>query len=437
MGTLSQTLESVREFLLQHELHASQYDMSTITQAMLDDMEAGLHGKPSSLPMIPSFITLLEDIPVGKPLIVLDAGGTNFRSSLVTFQADGEILVEGFKKRPMPGLDREVSADEFYGALAEHMVHIADKSDHIGFCFSYATEILPSREGIPLYFSKEVKAKEVLNKPLGEGLLRALADRGVDVSHKKVAILNDTVATFLAAKARTMDKAYSGYVGFILGTGTNTAYLEDGQRIGKIDPSYRNEAQIVNMESGCFGLVGGDLDQALDATTKHPGESLFEKKISGAYLGPLVHVVLQQAAKEGLFSKETANELLSTKSLSNIESDDFMHNPWKGKSPLTEILKTSEDITTAVALIDGVVERATKLAACNLSAVVLRGDTGVDPSLPVCINADGTTFYKNYNFSARVHRYLQEFLVEKHHRYYEIIQVENSPTLGAALAGAL
>ncbi len=437
MGTLSQRLELVQEFLLKHELHASQYDMSTITQAMLDEMEAGLQGKSSSLPMLPSFITLLEDVPVGKPLIVLDAGGTNFRSSLVTFQEDGEILVEGFKKRPMPGIDREVSADEFYGALADHMVHIADKSDHIGFCFSYATEILPSREGIPLYFSKEVKAKGVLNKPLGEGLLNALAERGVDVSKKKVAILNDTVATLLAAKARTMDKEYSGYIGFILGTGTNTAYLENGQRIGKIDSAYRNEDQIVNMESGCFGLVGGDLDQAFDGGTKHPGESLFEKKISGAYLGPLVRVVLQQAAKEGLFSPETANTILALESLSNIESDDFMHNPRKGKSPLTQLIKHPEDITTVVAIIDGVVERATKLAACNLSAVVLRGNAGEDPSLPICINADGTTFYKNHNFAVRVHRYLQEFLVEKHHRYYEIIQVDNSPTLGAALAGAL
>ncbi len=430
-------LAKVQEFLLKHKLHASQYDISELCTRMLDEMEAGLQGKSSSLPMIPSYITLLDDVPVGQPLIVLDAGGTNFRSSLVTFQADGEILVEGFKKRPMPGIDREVSASEFYGALAEHMLHLVDKSDHIGFCFSYATDILPTREGIPLYFSKEVKAKEVLNKPLGEGLLQALAERGADVSKKKVAILNDTVATFLAAKARTMGKTYSGYVGFILGTGTNTAYLEEGNRIGKIDKAYQKEAQIVNMESGCFGLVGGDLDRAFDATTKHPGESLFEKKISGAYLGPLLKVVLQQAAKEGLFSAETATGLAKLTLLSNIETDDFMHNPWKGKSPLTKLVATKEDGSKMAALIDGVVERATKLAACNLSAVVLRGSAGVDPSKPICINADGTTFYKNYQFAPRVHRYLQEFLVEKHQRYYEIIQVDNSPTLGAALAGAL
>ncbi len=427
----------VKDFLLKHQLHASQYDMESIVNSMLQDMEAGLQGEPSSLPMIPSFITLLEDIPVGEPLIVLDAGGTNFRSSLVTFLENGEITMEGFQKRPMPGIDKEVSADEFYGALADHMLHIADKSDHIGFCFSYATEILPTREGIPLYFSKEVKAQEVLNKPLGEGLLAALKDRGVDVSKKRVAILNDTVATLLAAKVRTMGKLYSGYIGFILGTGTNTAYLEEGSRIGKISAEFQKEAQIINMESGCFDLKGGDLDEAFDSTTKHPGTSLFEKKISGAYLGPLLLVVLKQAAKEGLFSEKTREQLLALTTLSNIETDDFMHNPWKGKSPLTQIAETPEDTATLCALIDGVVERATKLVACNLSAVVLRSSIGTNPALPVCINADGSTFSLNYQFAPRVHRYLQEFLVEKHSRYYEIVQVENSPTLGAALAGAL
>lgn len=427
----------VKDFLLHHGLHASLYNMDKITKEMLGDMEAGLQGKPSSLPMIPSFITLLEDIPVGQPLIVLDAGGTNFRSSLVTFQESGEISIEGFQKRPMPGIDREVSADEFYGILADHMLHIADKSDHIGFCFSYATEILPNREGIPLYFSKEVKAAEVLNKPLGEGLLQALKSRGVNISNKKISILNDTVATLLAAKAKSSQKEYSGYIGFILGTGTNTAYLEEGSFITKIDATYRQEAQIINMESGCFHVVGGDLDQAFDASTKRPGQSLFEKKISGAYLGPLMRVVLQQAAQEGLFSAETAEGILALETLSNIESDDFMHNPWRGKSPLTQIAKTPKDIATMVAIIDGVVERATKLAACNIAAVVLRGSGGKDPSKPVCINADGTTFYLNYHFAIRVHRYLQEFLVDKHGRHYEIIQVDNSPTLGAALAGAL
>jgi hexokinase len=53
----------------------------------------------------------------------------------------------------------------------------------------------------------------------------------------------------------------------------------------------------------------------------------------------------------------------------------------------------------------------------------------------VCIVAEGTVFYGLKSLKARVEYYLKEYLKDKKHRYYEIVNVENATLIGAAIAG--
>jgi hexokinase len=53
------------------------------------EMEAGLAGKPSSLAMIPTYLSADVEVPADKPVIALDAGGTHLRIALVSFDAAG------------------------------------------------------------------------------------------------------------------------------------------------------------------------------------------------------------------------------------------------------------------------------------------------------------------------------------------------------------
>ena len=56
-------------------------------------------------------------------------------------------------------------------------------------------------------------------------------------------------------------------MGYILGTGTNAAYVESS-----IPKAPGSPAQIVVLESGGFAIRGrGDLDEAFDRTTNDPG----------------------------------------------------------------------------------------------------------------------------------------------------------------------
>ena len=424
----------VEEFLNRHNLNADEISMDALCDLFLNEMKAGLAGKPSSLAMIPSFCSP-EAVPKeGEQVIVIDAGGTNFRTCLVTFDHNLNPVISDFKRCRMPGIEREVSAKEFFSIIADETERLIDRSDRIGFCFSYAATILPDHDGIPECFSKEIKASEVLGKHLGKELLKELASRGHDVSKKKVLILNDTVATLLAGQAKNARGSYDGCIGFILGTGTNTAYIEKVENISKLDPSIpRVGSQIINVESGCLNICLGDLDRRFLNTTKDPDLYGFEKMISGVYLGPLAYLVISQAVEEGLFSDSFKEKFAQLKGLNTIEMNDFFME--EGGDILGAVASDEEDNDTLSEILGSFIARAAKLTAANLASAVLITDFGKDEDHPVLINADGSTFHLTAFLKSYTTEYLDAFLAEKGRRAV-ITQIENSPTIGSAI-GAL
>jgi len=151
--------ERTTQFLNDHRISADSIDIDTYCEDFLKEMEKGLHGEgSSSLAMIPTFTRADAHINEGDKVIVLDAGGTNFRVALVTFDSKLHPIISHYSKTGMPGVKREVSAKEFFSTLADGVQPLIDESDYIGFCFSYAAKITEERDGIPLVFSKEIKA---------------------------------------------------------------------------------------------------------------------------------------------------------------------------------------------------------------------------------------------------------------------------------------
>ena len=428
-------MDKTEDFLKRHMLAASSVDADKTLDFILSEMEKGLEEENgSSLQMIPTYVSPDDaDIVPGKSVIVMDAGGTNFRTCLVTFDDNKQPVISDFQKVGMPGIKEEVSAPDFYSILADNIERLIDKSDRIGFCFSYAATITKDHDGIPIVFSKEIKAPEVLGKPLGKNLLADLERRGHDVSDKRVAVVNDTVATLLAAKAGRPDNA-SSYIGFILGTGTNTAYTEKNSAIAKI--SEMDGREIVNVESGCLALELGDLDKEFVSGTKDPAKYWFEKKISGAYLGPFAAHVIEAAVKEGVLTKAFGERFKTILPLDTTRMSHYLEDCHNPDYDLVKVVGDNEEDAAALyRIIKAVIERAGKLTAINLTAAVLRSGEGKNPRLPVVINADGTTFYKTAFLEFYTKLYLDELLEKKHGRYYEMVRIDNSPTLGAAIAG--
>ena len=86
---------AIRSFIDRHGLAAAAIDAEKLLADFTSEMSAGLAGAASSLAMIPSYISLGRPVPVGKPVIVLDAGGTNLRICVVAFDAAGHRLGRG------------------------------------------------------------------------------------------------------------------------------------------------------------------------------------------------------------------------------------------------------------------------------------------------------------------------------------------------------
>ncbi len=106
-------------------------------------------------------------------------------------------------------------------------------------------------------------------------------------------------------------------------------------------------------------------------------------------------------------------------------------------NPLANACKqgNADDILTLYHIADRLTERSAKLTAINLSAMVIKSGEGTDPTKPICIVAEGTTFYQMKSLKDRTEFYLKQYLENKLGSYYDIISVDNATLIGAAIAG--
>ncbi len=424
----------VSAFLSAHNF-VNHVDVLTVAQAILDDMKKGLKKEGADQDMIRTFCNPPATSAKGKSVIVIDAGGTNFRSCLVTFDDAGVPSISDMEKTRMPGVEKELSRKDFFEQIANNLEHLKNKSDRIGFCFSYPMEIQEDGDGVLLGFSKEVKAPEVVGSKVGACLKEALAAHGWN-SIKRITLCNDTVAALLAGAACAEDgDRYSSNIGFILGTGMNAAYIQPDCDCCNI------KQQIVVCESGKFLKVNrSDFDVDFDKTTVKPGTFYLEKLCSGAYLGPVSWFALKAAAKEGLFTEKTAAAINALETLTLIEMDKFLHHPYDANCVLGKIaseVATDEDVDKMFQILDAIAERSARYSAAILTACAVKTGAGKNSAKPICILCDGTTFFKTYKVRERVYGYLDEVLTRQLGIYWNIVSCENDITLGAAISGLI
>lgn len=430
--------QEVKEFLKQYSMSYEEIDIEENCKLFVEEMEKGLKGEASSLQMIPTYISLGEKVPFNEPVIVLDAGGTNFRVAGCYFDEEKGPIIENYKSYPMPGVERETSKKEFFETIVNFMKPLLNYSKKIGFCFSYPTEALPNKDGKVLQFSKEIKLSELIGEAVGEGLLKALKDAGFS-DDKEIVVLNDTVATLLGGKATYPDRLFSSYVGFILGTGTNTCYVEQNKNIKKL-PDIQNKlgSMIINIESGGYAKAPqGVIDKEFDLQTANPGSYTFEKMISGRYQGGLISAVVKKAAEDKLVTKEFSDRFDKIGEITAVDINDFLYYPYSKSLLSTCCLEDSNDAIVLYHLIDAIIERAAKLTAINLSAILSKTGDGTNPCKPVCITCEGSTFYKSKLFKDKLVYYMKDYLNDKKDMYFEFVRADNSTLIGAAIAGLM
>ena len=426
-------VEVIQGWLKKQLVSADAYNADDLLKHFLMEMEHGLSGTESSLAMIPAYVGADGEVPIGKSVAVIDAGGTNLRVCTVKFTESGEVELGGFSKQPMPGRFEEKTKAEFYEVLVDALEPLKDDFDSIGFCFSYPATIQPNYDGQLLHWTKEIKIPELVGEHVGEGLLEALAARGIE--GKNVVVLNDTVACLLAGLAQGQQFNASSYIGFILGTGTNTAYVEQNCNIGKIK-DLNEGSQVINVESGGFAAYERSaIDIKLDVESENPGGHVFEKVLSGVYMGTITLELLKALQKElGVFSESGAEALAELDDLYIVQIDNLAANNGRDIGELASEKYTEEDREIMRTVFNAVVDRASLLTAANLCAATVKSGAGTDPEKPVCVNIDGSTYYYTYQMADKVQAYLKPML-EKRGLHIRCIQVDDAPVVGAAIAG--
>jgi len=463
---MDKALAGVSQFLKNHGMYPGGVDLDKMCVDFEDEMKKGLssYNSGSSLRMLPTFIKIADEIPREKPVIVIDAGGTNLRTALIRFDKDLNCVISEFKNNPMPGAGAAVTKKEFFDTIYGYLDPLLDKSDSIGFCFSYAVTIMPNRDGRVIDLSKEVKVEGLVGEPVNANLLETIHGRRKTSNHSIVQ-LNDTVATLLGGMASYPNRRFGGYIGFILGTGTNTCYIEDCKNILKLSEVELSPEQavaygpehtmLVNIESGFFNKAPfGDIDDALDKKLKDPGSYRLEKAMSGGYQGILMTDILHNAAGEGLFSPAANARFMAIKSLESRDLDNFLYYPY-GDNVLaacagtanmhgagaqgvgvdsSAICTAEEDARKLYYLIDALFERAAMFTTANITSILRKTKMGQNPNMPVCVSADGSTFYKSKLFRAKLDHHIREFTNKQNGFYCDFVKAENAVLTGTAIA---
>ncbi len=433
-----ETLEKVDDFLHSYNMHPEDVSMENLTSQILVDMENGLSGKRSSLPMLPTYIEIEREIPSNRPVIVLDAGGTNLRIGLVYFDNEKRPVIENITTGKMPGSDREVTGEDFFSELAMSLRPYLGESDRIGFCFSYPTEMKPDKDGRVLKFSKEIKITGIIGKPIGKGLTEAMDRLGLG-DGKKVVILNDTVATLLAGRCIMVERIFDGYIGFILGTGTNCCYIEKNENIGKLEIADKSGYQIINVEAGSFSPESrGLFEIEADKKTINPGDYKLEKMIAGRYFGMVCTEAFRKAVADGLINCTAIRDIdLLNLSLETVDVNDFLLYPYDKGRGISKIFAGMDEKTKIVLglLFLRLVERASKITASVLSAASIKSGRGLSPLKPILIVIEGTTYHCMRNLKQNTEYYLKKYLTDTRSVYFETSRVDNATLIGAAVAG--
>ncbi len=410
-----------KEFLRKHGMGYETIVLENEIDRYIDEMKKGLCGQPSSLLMLPSYIALKNDVQREKPVLCVDAGGTNLRITVAQFDAEGKFNTGEVFRYIMPGVKKELSAQEFFDALAELIFPLTKITAEIVISFAYRAKTLENIDCEIVDITKEVKVKGAGGKLLGKEICASLARLGAPEC--SVIVLNDSVATALAGKAEKLTEGYGSFTGTILGTGSNSCYMETIGNIKKMNGHRPDGVTVVNAEAGSYDkLVRSDIDIAFDSSLQNPGVGVFEKMTSGGYLGNLCGFTLRAASKEGVFEKPFDAQL------DTMQVNEFLTDR---SGILAEHFTSGEDRDAAYEILLNLTKRAGRLLALQMAAMAIKA---CKANHRVCMTIEGTTYEKMFGLKHEALSTLLPFLQDREIEA-DVISVDMAVLKGCAIAG--
>jgi len=377
----------------------------------------------------------------------VDLGGTNFRVCSIQLNGDSTFHLT-YSKVPIPKeLMVAKTAQELFAFLAKqidvflqthHMDHYDKhvrrrntfsepsgyRDEHVfrlGFTFSFPVKQVGINKGTLIRWTKGFDIPDAVGKDVC-----ALLQDEIDKLHlpvKVAALVNDTVGT-LMARSYTSPGKTGAVLGAIFGTGTNGAYLEKLSNIKKpLEGDYDSTTgdMVINVEWGSFDnqlnvLPNTPWDRQVDEESVNPGIQMFEKRVSGMFLGEIVRRTLLDMMKNDkiAFFKDENSSFNDWKSTTSIAPQSGIFQAWGLDSAIMSVAAADttpelstlrqelegqlhvyspslEDAQAFKAVAGAVGRRAARLSAVAIAAIVLQtGKLDESPDEPVDIGVDGS-----------------------------------------------
>uniref|UniRef100_A0A674F829 Hexokinase-2 n=1 Tax=Salmo trutta TaxID=8032 RepID=A0A674F829_SALTR len=379
----------------------------------------------ATVKMLPTFVRSIPDGSEKGDFIALDLGGSAFRILRVKVSHEKKQTVQ------MESQIYDTPEDIIHGSGARLFDHVAeclgdfmekqnikDKKLSVGFTFSFPCA--------------QTKLNEFSHKQIC-----CTMDYDADI----MAVVNDTVGTMMTCGFD--DQRCE--VGIIIGTGTNACYMEELRHIDLVEGD--EGRMCINTEWGAFGDDGmledirTEFDREIDRGSLNPGKQLFEKMVSGMYMGELVRLILVKMAKEGfLFEGRITPELLTkgkfeTKHVSSIEKSK--EGLTKAKDILGRLgVEPSADDCIAVQHVCTIVShRSANLIAATLGGILSRlKDNKGNPRLRTTVGIDGSLYKMHPQYARRLHKTVRRLVPESDVRF---LLSESGSSKGAAMVTAV
>ncbi|MDR0541133.1 MAG: hexokinase [Dysgonamonadaceae bacterium] len=386
----------------------------------------GLRKDGEEIACLPTYINPGKDFE-GK-VLALDWGGTNFRASIVQFKKGEKPVILENLKQPLSCKETEgFQQEDLFNAMAGLIVQLKQLDatvTHIGYCFSYPAESTLSGDAILLRWTKEIDMPDMLNKLVGKPLLAYLNDYdGIKTQFGTIKVVNDTIACLFAGLAQP---GYDSYIGLIVGTGTNMAALIHKSNIEKLNREYNGGDLIpINLESGNLKPKYSnreyltEVDQRVDEQSKDRDRQLFEKAMSGGYIGSIFRNTFPEIEIESKFDGEKLTNLMNYPAIYK-----------------EEYIRAARQIYI----------RSAQLVAASLAGLTLvvtsyeNKDTYDKSVRSICLAADGSLFWsvdKNgQDYSELVRENLEKLLhgFGLGHIHFHINKLDDANLIGSAIA---
>ncbi|KAL1533437.1 hexokinase A [Salvia divinorum] len=370
--------------------------LKQIADALTVEMHAGLASEGGS--KLKMLISYVDNLPTGDEegiFYALDLGGTNFRVLRVELGGrERGVVHQEFAEASIPPALMSGSSDALFDYIAEKLAaFVADeeriyeqpagKERELGFTFSFPVMQNSINSGTLIRWTKGFSIDDAVGQDVVVEITKALKRKGVDM--RVAALVNDTIGTLAGGRHSNPDVS----VAVILGTGSNAAYVERAQAIPKWHgPLPKSGEMAINMEWGNFRsshLPLTEYDSAMDAESLNPGEQIFEKLISGMYLGEVLRRVLLRLAEETcFFGDEVPAKLKSPFILRTPEMSAMHHDTSADLKVVDDKLRSILEIShtslkkrrVVVELCDITASRGARLAAAGIFGVLKK--TGKD-----------------------------------------------------------